>query len=58
MLISSTVGVVVPEKIVSPASSEDAGGCVRGGGSNVKEAGRSPPPEPDLTLVVKPDEAL
>ena len=58
MLISSIVGEVVPENVVSPAKREDAGGLSRGGGSDVREAGRSPPQATDTKLVVKPDEAL
>ena len=45
VLISSIVGVVVPEKIVNPASREDAGGEMRGAGSDVEVGG------PPLTLV-------
>lgn len=58
MLISSIVGEVVPVKVVSPAKRDDAGGLSRGGGSAVREAGRSAPQALDIKLVVKPDEAV
>lgn len=58
MLISSIVGEVVPENVVSPTNREDAGGLSRGAGSDVREAGRSLPHPPDMKLVVKPDKAL
>lgn len=56
MLIYSILGEVVPEKTVSPATREDAGGLSTGGGSAVREAGRSLPQALDIKLVVKPDE--
>lgn len=57
MLTYCIVGEVVPEKMASPATREDAGGLSRGGGSAVREAGRSSPQALEVNLVVKPDEA-
>lgn len=55
MLTYSTVGVVVPGNTVNPAKREDAGVLSSGGGSEVKEAGRSAPQMLDVRLLVKLD---
>ena len=52
----SAVGDVIRENLASPATRAEAGGLSRSGGSDVREAGRSPPQAPGVTLVVKPDE--